>query len=78
MIGNLNAILLFIIFSLIVSYFSKNMIIILSITVLLTNLFSLNINHLEGFEQPTNKPNKNTTDSTVNKKHNDATESVLH
>lgn len=78
MIGNLNAILLFIIFSLIVSYFSKNMIIILSTTVLLTNLFSLNINHLEGFEQPPNKPNKNTTDSTVNKKHNDATESVLH
>jgi len=76
MIGNLNAIFLFIIFSLVVSYFSKNMIIILSITVLLTNLFSLNINHMEGFEQSSNNPNKK--DDLKNTKNNDATEHVLH
>ena len=76
MIGNLNAIFLFIIFSLVVSYFSKNMIIILSITVLLTNLFSLNINHMEGFEQPSNNPNKK--DDLKDTKKNDATEDVLH
>jgi hypothetical protein len=76
MIGNLNAILLFIIFSLVVSYFSKNMIIILSITVLLTNLFSLNINHMEGFEQSSNNPNKK--DDLKNNKNNDTTEHVLH
>lgn len=57
-VGNLNAILLFIIFGLLISYFSKNMIIVLMGTILLTNLFTLHTRKFEGFEQPTNQPNK--------------------
>jgi len=74
-VGNLNAILLFIIFGLLISYFSKNMIIVLMGTILLTNLFTLHTRKFEGFEQPTNQPNKK-----VDIKHEkiDNPELVLH
>lgn len=58
MVGNLNAMLLFIIFGLMVSYFSKNMVVVLGSAILLTNLFALNINKKEGFDQPIDKPTK--------------------
>lgn len=57
MVGNLNAMLLFIIFGLMVSYFSKNMVVVLGSAILLTNLFALNINKKKGStNQSINQP----------------------
>jgi hypothetical protein len=53
MVGNLNASLLFILFGLILFYFSKNMIIVLTLTFILTNLFTSNFYIKEGFEKST-------------------------
>lgn len=78
MVRNLNAILLFIIFVLIVSYFSKNMIVVLGSAILLTNLFALNINKKEGFDQPSDKPTKKTDDSSSKENKHDNSEEVLH
>jgi hypothetical protein len=78
MVANLNAMLLFIIFGLIVSYFSKNMVVVLGSAILLTNLFALNINKKEGFDQPTDKPNKKTDESHLKDKKHDNSEHVLN
>jgi len=78
MVANLNAMLLFIIFGLIVSYFSKNMVVVLGSAILLTNLFALNINKKEGFDQPTDKPNKKTGESHLKDNKHDNSEHVLN
>ncbi len=78
MVGNLNAMLLFIIFGLMVSYFSKNMVVVLGSAILLTNLFALNINKKEGFDQPIDKPNKKTDESPSKEKKHDNSEHVLN
>lgn len=78
MVANLNAMLLFIIFGLIVSYFSKNMVVVLGSAILLTNLFALNINKKEGFDQPTDKPNKKTDESPSKESKKDNSEQLLH
>lgn len=78
MVANLNAILLFIIFGLIAFYFSKNMVVVLGSAILLTNLFALNINKKEGFDQPSDKPTKKTDDSSSKENKHDNSEQVLH
>lgn len=78
MVGNLNAMLLFIIFGLMVSYFSKNMVVVLGSAILLTNLFALNINKKEGFDQPIDKPNKKTDESPSKENKHDNSEHVLN
>lgn len=78
MVANLNAILLFIIFGLIAFYFSKNMVVVLGSAILLTNLFALNINKKEGFDQPSDKPTKKTDDSSSKENKHDNSEEVLH
>jgi len=49
-IGNLNAVLYFIIFAVLVRYFSKNMTIVLGVPLLIVNLLSLRGNMMEGME----------------------------
>ena len=78
MVANLNAILLFIIFGLIAFYFSKNLVVVLGSAILLTNLFALNVNKKEGFDQPTDKPTKKTDDSSSKENKHDNSEEVLH
>lgn len=50
MIGNLNAILYFIVFAVLVRYFSKNMTIVLGVPLIIVNLFALNGHIMEGME----------------------------
>ena len=50
MIGNIQAVVLFILSALSISYFSKNMIIVLGVSILLTNLFAMRGELIEGFE----------------------------
>ena len=67
-LGNLNSAIFFIIVAVLVRYFSKNMIIVLGIPLILVNLLSLNGNLTEGLENntsttttvPTNQNNTNT------------------
>jgi hypothetical protein len=49
-LGNLNSAIFFVIIAVIVRYFSKNMIIVLGIPLILVNLLSLNGNMIEGLE----------------------------
>ena len=61
MIGNINAILYFVVFAVLVRYFSKNMTIVLGIPLIIINLFALNGNMMEGMEnnksdEPSKKP----------------------
>ena len=63
-IGKINNILIFIVLAILVKYFTKNMIIVLGIPLLLTNLISLKINSIEGMKTQThsetiNKINEN-------------------
>ncbi len=58
--GNINAVLYFIVFAVLVRYFSKNMIIVLGVPLLIVNLLSMRGNMLEGMD------NKQDTDNTSN------------
>jgi hypothetical protein len=57
-IGNINSILYFIVFSVLVRYFSKNMTIVLGVPLLIVNLLAMRGNILEGMENNTNTSNK--------------------
>lgn len=50
MIGNLNAVVYFIVFAILVRYFSKNMTIVLGVPLVLVNLLAVRKNVLEGME----------------------------
>lgn len=67
-IGNYNLVVYFIIFSFLVKYFSKNMIIVLGIPLVLINMLSLNENYVEGFTE-------GETDATATKETSDSTTS---
>jgi hypothetical protein len=56
MIGNIHEVVYFILVALLTSYFSKNMIIVLGVPLVLVNLFSLrNTRQREGFDEPKEK-----------------------
>ena len=59
-IGNINAILYFIVFAVLVRYFSKNMTIVLGVPLLITNLLELRVNMIEGMENNTTNKSNNT------------------
>ena len=59
--GNINAVLYFIVFAVLVRYFSKNMIIVLGVPLLIVNLLSMRGNMLEGMD---NKPHANMSKQT--------------
>ena len=61
--GDLNHIIVFMLLGVIMSYFSKNMSIVLLVSLLLANLFSLCIIVREGFEEGGNKDGENQDDS---------------
>jgi len=52
--GNINAILYFIVFAVLIRYFSKNMTIVLGIPLIIVNLLAVRDNMLEGMENNTN------------------------
>lgn len=52
-IGNFNAVLYFVVFAVLVRYFSKNMTIVLGVPLLITNLLELRVNMIEGMENNT-------------------------
>ena len=58
-IGNINAVLYYIILAVLIRYFSKNMIIVLGIPLILVNLLALKRNIMEGMENNTDKQNEN-------------------
>jgi hypothetical protein len=59
MIGNLNAVLHFIIFAVLVRYFSKNMTIVLGIPLVIVNLLAMSGDIKEGMENGSNSNNSN-------------------
>lgn len=68
--GNLNSVLFFIVLAVLVRYFSKNMIIVLGVPLIVVNLFSLKGNsyyHIEGMENNTDlKTNHSNTIKKIN------------
>ncbi len=67
MIGNINAILYFVVFAVLVRYFSKNMTIVLGIPLIIINLFALNGNMMEGMENNNNKKPVSETQKKIDK-----------
>lgn len=65
MIGNLNSVLYFIIFAVLVRYFSKNMTIVLGVPLIIVNLFALKGNILEGMENASSDTNESTEKNTA-------------
>jgi hypothetical protein len=67
-IGNLNSAMFFIIVAVLVRYFSKNMIIVLGIPLILVNLMSVKGNFTEGLENnsPTSQSSSSTNNSNTN------------
>lgn len=65
--GNMNAVLYFIVFAVLVRYFSKNMIIVLGVPLLIVNLLSMRGNMLEGMENNSDTNVSNETQQTSNK-----------
>ena len=61
-LGNINAILYFVVFAVLVRYFSKNMTIVLGVPLIVVNLLAMRGNMLEGMENNTN--NNNNTNNT--------------
>jgi len=73
-IGNVNAILYFILFACLVRYFSKNMTIVLGAPLIIVNLLSLTGNMMEGMKNNDNSTTDNdnsTTDNDNSTKDND-------
>lgn len=58
-IGNINAVLYYIILALLIRYFSKNMIIVLGIPLILVNLLAIKGNIMEGMKNNSDKQNEN-------------------
>lgn len=63
--GNMNAILYFIVFAVLVRYFSKNMTIVLGVPLIVVNLLAMRGNMLEGMENNTNTTNNTNNTNTT-------------
>jgi len=75
--GYFNIVVLFIVIAILVRYFSKNMIVVLGIPLILINLISLRKNiYFEGMENATKDETKETIDK-INKQANNAKPNVL-
>jgi hypothetical protein len=61
-VGNINAVLFFILFAVIIRYFSKNMTIVLGIPLLIINLFSFQVNMIEGMDNKDTSTNDDKKD----------------
>jgi hypothetical protein len=79
--GNLNNVLFFLVLAVLVRYFSKNMIIVLGVPLIVVNLFSLkgqSYYHIEGMENNANsKQNHNETIKKINDEANKKLPAVL-
>ena len=58
-LGNINAVLYYIILAVLIRYFSKNMIVVLGIPLILVNLLAMKGNIMEGMENNNDKENEN-------------------
>lgn len=67
MIGNLNSVIYFIVFAILVRYFSKNMTIVLGVPLILVNLLAIKENMIEGMESRTGPTNGDTIPVTQNR-----------
>lgn len=65
--GNLNSVLYFIVFAILVRYFSKNMTIVLGVPLIIVNLLALKGNTLEGMDNNNNNNTNNDTKSSDKK-----------
>jgi hypothetical protein len=65
-IGNINVVLYYIILAVLIRYFSKNMIIVLGIPLILVNLLVMKGNIMEGMENNIDKSNENNIDIKTN------------
>ena len=63
-IGKINAVLYFVVFAVLVRYFSKNMTIVLGVPLIIVNLLAVKGNILEGMENSSNSKNTTTTETT--------------
>lgn len=63
--GNINAVLYYIILAVLIRYFSKNMIIVLGIPLILVNLLALKRNIMEGMENNTNTSSENKNENDI-------------
>lgn len=70
-IGNVNAVLYFIIFAVLIRYFSKNMIIVLGIPLILVNLLTMKGTIMEGMENSSQTNHNNSDDKTHNSEKTD-------
>jgi hypothetical protein len=68
-IGNLNAVLYFVVFAILFRYFSKNMTIVLGVPLIITNLLALKGNMIEGMEN--NESSQSTDQSATQNNNND-------
>jgi hypothetical protein len=76
--GNLNSVLYFIVFAVLIRYFSKNMTIILGVPLIIVNLLAIKGNKLEGMESGTSKPeNKQEQINKIVKKNDSNNYSVI-
>jgi hypothetical protein len=76
--GNLNSVLHFIVFAILVRYFSKNMTIILGVPLIIINLLAIKGNILEGMKSGTDKDeNKQQQINNIVKKNNSNNASVI-
>jgi hypothetical protein len=60
-VGNVNAVLFYILFAVLIRYFSKNMTIILGVPLIIINLFSFEVNITEGMDNKDAKANDDST-----------------
>lgn len=65
--GNINAILYFVVFAVLVRYFSKNMTVVLGVPLIVVNLLAMRDNILEGMENNTSTTNNTNTTSQTQK-----------
>lgn len=70
-IGNVNAVLYFIIFAVLIRYFSKNMIVVLGIPLVLVNLLTMKGTLMEGMENSSQTKSDNSTKTDENQKNID-------
>ena len=72
-LGNFNYVLYFIVFAVLVRYFSKNMTIVLGVPLIMTNLLALKNNGIEGMTNNSNSNNKNSIIDNINSNSNNNT-----
>jgi len=75
-LGHMNFVMIFAVVALLVRYFSKNMIVVLGVPLIIVNLYSLKYGILEGMETQTDDATSSTTTTTADSAENAAAQKV--